>query len=144
VGGFTVCHSAADGDLVHDLSGLLEVFAQLNTFNLGVDITDFTAVFDRGQWLWVEAVLMSHATGQVDVDEGFGFAFFAGSATNRIDSAGFVAEQAIECEAHGTHGTDVNEITTAWTGHKVCRIVIPCTTDRAAHLVHPRNGSVIH
>ena len=144
VGGFAVRHSAADGDLVHDLGGLLEIFAQLNTFHLGVDVTDFTTVFDRGQWLGVEAVLVGHATWQIDVDQGFGFAFFARPATNGIDSAGFVTEQAIERETHGAHGTDVNEITTAWTRHEVCRVVIPCTTDRAAHRFNPRNGSVIH
>ena len=69
MGGLTVGHGPADGDLVGDPGGLLEVLAQLHPFDLGIDPAHLTPVVNGSQWLGIEGVLVGHATGQEDVNE---------------------------------------------------------------------------
>ena len=82
MGGLTMGHGPTDSDFVGDLCGLLEMLAQLDAFNLAVDPTHFTPVINGSQRLGIEAVLVGHSTWQEDMNERFGFTFFAGAAAN--------------------------------------------------------------
>jgi len=77
MGGFTVGHAAADGDLVHDLCSLHPAFVDEHARHAGFDGRHRPAVLDRSIRLGVEAFLMGHAARQEDEDHRLGSTFFA-------------------------------------------------------------------
>lgn len=64
-----VHHGADDGELVHHTGHSRELFANLNTGNVGRDGFEFPAYVRRGVRFHVEHVLMRGTTGEQDVDD---------------------------------------------------------------------------
>ena len=75
VGGLAVGHRADDGDLVGDLGGFLQVLAELDARDRGVDGAEGAAVFGGGEGFRVEGFLVGHAAGQEDVDDALATPF---------------------------------------------------------------------
>ena len=65
----TMRHRADDGQLVGDVGRLDERVAKQLTANLRGDLLHLTSVFNRSVRLGIERFLMSHPTGQVDVND---------------------------------------------------------------------------
>ena len=68
VGGLTMGHRAADGELVGHLSGVGEKLTHANTRHVRLDASQRPAVLDGRKRLGVERLLVGHATREEDAD----------------------------------------------------------------------------
>jgi len=121
VGRLAVGHRPADGDLVGQLSGLLQALVKVAAGDLGLDRGHLAAILDRRQWLGVPRFLMRHAAGHEDVDQRLCLAFLLAGLLSlcRLET-----EQVGEGEAESGRDPDVQETAPRWPP-EVGRIIIP-------------------
>ena len=69
-------HRTTYGDFVRNLSGMFEIFTEMNTWDLGLDALERATIFERCVWLGVPRLLMSHSSGKINVNYAFGRTIF--------------------------------------------------------------------
>ena len=52
VGGFAVSHRTTYGDFVRNLSGMFEIFTEMDAWDLGLDALERAAIFEGCVWVW--------------------------------------------------------------------------------------------
>ena len=72
MGGFTMGHAADHRQLVHDFGDVLELLAHIFSRNGGFNWRVRTTVVRAGEGLRIPGLMLSHAAGQVDVNDGVG------------------------------------------------------------------------
>jgi hypothetical protein len=110
VGRFAVRHRTDDGEFVHDLRNVDELLADIFAGDGGLDRGVRTAVIRRSERLRIPGLVLRHAAGQVDVDDG------VGHRAERFDAGDLgrlEAEHVRQAQAERTDHADVHEVTAA-------------------------------
>jgi hypothetical protein len=66
---FAVRHRAHDRELVRDLCGVFQQFVENDAIEFGRHGSEWAAIFDGRERLWIEAFLRGDSTRQKDVDD---------------------------------------------------------------------------
>jgi CRP-like cAMP-binding protein len=140
VGRFAVGHRANHAQLVGESRGLGQRVAKQHARNLGLHHAHFAAVLDRRVRLGVERFLVSHATGQEDMNDRLGGPFEVRVAL--LLGSRFAPQQVGERQAAKPgQGTNRQEIPPADRA-EMGGVIVPGPSDRTANLFHGSFSSV--
>ena len=115
VGGFAMGHRADDGDLVRDVGGCFEMFAEDFAGDARLDRPERPAIFDRGVGLGIERFLRSDPAGQKNVDDRFCLAFFCRREIDFGQISGLCRRHPHvlpEAQPQPAHQSDIKEFST--------------------------------